>query len=51
MVTDSSFGLPSRVHFSSVSVGGFMSEEDPGPPGSLSAVIMGEQYVTQCRVY
>lgn len=29
---------------------GFMSEGDPGPPGSLSAVIMGEQYVTQYRV-
>lgn len=30
----------------SVLVAGFMSEGDPGPPGSLSAVIMGEQYVT-----
>lgn len=26
---------------------GLMEEEGPGPPGSLSAVIMWEQYVTK----
>ncbi len=31
-------------------VAGFISDRDSGPPGSLSAVIIGEQYVTQLRV-
>lgn len=32
-------------------VAGFMSEGDSGPPGSLSALITGEQYATQCRMW